>query len=115
MEKVLTQRCLEPGEERQALHLVQWKEARKREAQLEPVPPTDFHESIEITVLVRRMALLGIPVSISAIAAILALLIHNTGLWIIPVLAGIIGLVYLTRTILLAYFSRTTPGGSDPL
>lgn len=77
MEKVITGHFLRPGEERQALHLAQWMEARKSEEQMKLISPTESRESIEITLLLRRMALVGIPVIISVVTVVIILVVHN--------------------------------------
>lgn len=96
MEKVITGQFLRPGEERQALHLAKWMEARRNEAQSELVSPTESKEKAEITLLLKRMDLVGIPVTIAVVNAIIVLLVHNFGLWIVTEIALLLVLSLLS-------------------
>lgn len=80
MENTITGNYLRPGEERQALHLAKWMEARKNEAQSELVSVNRIQGKVEVTLL-ERMDLVGIPVTIGVVVAIIIMLIHNFGLW----------------------------------
>ncbi len=88
MEKAITRHYLKPGDEQQAVYLAKWMEARKSEEQLGLISQTESRESIEIAILLRRMALVGIPVTISVVFAVIILLVHVLGLWTLAALAS---------------------------